>query len=187
MDEDIDHLANRDFVKRLTMAHSSESPRLASAARWRPGDVAGGDVFALVGITPPGKYRSFLMMAKLFAIWHRGRSVAPPMPQPPTVHGIGRWARQLGPKNPKARRLIDRIIAADTDDDLTSALAALAATRTRHPPTLGSGARRTSAVADPAARTDMRFVWARDFHRHRPPRAREGGAPTTVSRTLEMT
>lgn len=185
MDEDIDHLANRDFVKRLTMAHSSESPRLASAARWRPGDVA-GDVFALVGITPPGKYRSFLMMAKLFAIWHRGRSVAPPMPQPPTVHGIGRWARQLGPKNPKARRLIDRIIAADTDDDLTSALAALAATRTRHPPHWEVVLAELQRWADPAARTDMRFVWARDFHRHRPPRAREG-APTTVSRTLEMT
>jgi hypothetical protein len=182
MEEDVDHFGNHEFVQRLTVAHSSRSPGLASARRWRPGDVD-DDLVALVGATPPGQYPSFAMTAKLFAIWHCGRSSKP---QGYTVNGIGRWVRQLGVKDPKARRLIDRIIAADTEDDLTSALAALAATRTRHPPQWEKVLAELLRWADPAARTDIRFAWARDFHRYVPPRAHSTLAPE-MSRTQETT
>jgi hypothetical protein len=155
-----------DFVCRLVLAHSRRSPELAAARRWRPGDV-GGDVVALVGPTSTEEYPCFATTAKLFAIWHQGkRSTSRGFP----VDGIGRWVHQLGVKDPKAIRLIGRIVAADTGDDLAAALTVLAAKRTRRSPHWETVLTELLRWADPAERTAIRFDWVRDFYRYVPSR-----------------
>lgn len=159
--------AAADFVSRLVVAHSSQSRELAAARRWRPGEV-NGLVLALVGPTSPQHYSSFATTAKLFAVWHQGRSMAS---QGFPEHGIGQWAHQLGVGDPKVQRLFSRIINAHNDNDLAVALTALAAGRTRRSPHWETILNELLRWSDPSARIAVRFGWANDFYRYRPNRS----------------
>jgi hypothetical protein len=164
-----DQSVNGDFVHRLVNAHSSRSPELAAARRWHPGEIA-VNLPTLIGPASPEpeQHPCFAMTAKLFAVWHQGRSAAS-QGFPP--HGIGRWAHQLGVKDPKAERLISRIIAADNGNELTTALTALAASRTRRSPHWETVLTELLRWSDPAERAAIRFDWARDFYRYVPARS----------------
>jgi CRISPR-associated protein Cse2 (CRISPR_cse2) len=160
----VDQRVNADFVHRLLVAHSSRSCELAVARRWSPGDVD-RHVLALVGPVSPLHYFSFATTAKLFAVWHQGRSAASRgFPE----DGIGRWAQQLGVGDPKVQRRLDRIINADNDNELAAALTALAAKRTRRSPHWESVLRELLRWSDPSARVATRFDWASDFYRYLP-------------------
>lgn len=161
------HGVAADFVSRLLDAHAIQSRELVAARRWRPGEV-NGLVLALVGPTAPQHYSSYATTAKLFAVWHQGRS-APSRGFP--EHGIGQWAHQLGVGDPKVQRLFSRIINAHNDNDLAVALTALAAGRTRRSPHWETILTELLRWSDPSARIAVRFDWANDFYRYRPNRS----------------
>jgi hypothetical protein len=165
--QEADRAVCDDFVCQLVVAHRSGSPELASMRRWHPRDVD-ADFVALAAAAPSGEYPCFALTAKLFAVWHQGRSAAS---EGYATQGIGRWVHQLGVRDPKAKRLISRIIAADTEDELNHALTALAAMRTRRSPHWATVLTELLRWADPATRADIRFDWARDFYRYEPPGA----------------
>lgn len=173
---DNDHSVNDDFVRRLVIAHSRRSPELASARRWRPGELDGA-VLMLIGPASLEReqYPCFAMTAKLFAVWHQGRSAAS---QGFPAHGIGWWAHQLGVNDPKAQRMISRIIFADNGNELTTALTALAARRTRRSPHWTTVLTELLRWSDPSARAATRFDWARDFYRYVPARSIATPQPT---------
>ena len=164
---DADQRVNADFVRRLLLAHSSRSCELAAARRWLPGEV-NRHVLTLVGPASPQHYSSFAITAKLFAVWHQGRSAAS---QGFPEHGIGRWTHQLGVSDPKVQRLFCRIINADNDNDLAAALTALAAKRTRRSPHWETVLNDLLRWSNPAARVATRFDWANDFYRYLPNRS----------------
>ncbi|MEB3023399.1 MULTISPECIES: type I-E CRISPR-associated protein Cse2/CasB [Mycolicibacter] len=152
------------FVRRLAQAHRSRAETLNAARRWQPG-VVDHRVVALTCLdTEPAsasEYPCWAQTAKLFAIWHGGRTD----PQYGYAgNGIGRWAHQLGVGDPSAERLIDRITAAATPLTLDAALTALARRRTPRPPHWATVLAELADWSDPARQDQVRFAWARDFY-----------------------
>lgn len=152
------------YVRRLAHAHKSRSAGLAAARRWRPGVIDHRIAELTCLDTEPAsaaEYPSWAQTAKLFALWHGGRSQ---VGYGYAGDGIGRWAHQLGVGDLSAERLIARITAATTPAALDTALSALAARRTPRPPHWQTVLAELTGWADPTKRDAIRFSWSRDFY-----------------------
>lgn len=159
------------FVRRLAAAHGEQSPSLTVARHWRVGD-GDEDVRMLVGDAHGDDYFWFATTAKLYALWHSGRPAAS---DGSVGHGIGQWTRQLGVRDPRAQRLLRRIVDAGSAEELAAILVVLASKRTRHAPHWDTVVDELLGWAVPTNRTGIRFAWGQDFYRHLAPKTPTGG------------
>ncbi|WP_072691450.1 type I-E CRISPR-associated protein Cse2/CasB [Rhodococcus marinonascens] len=161
------------YIRHLAAAAHSADPALARLRRWRPDGVVDVDVIRLTSAADDEQWIAWALAGKLFASWHSGRA-GTRYGRPGT--GLGHGLRSLGatgsrgPRNPGAVRLLDRLIAAGSDVALADTLDAIGRQlRTvDYPPHWATIATEIEAWRNPATRTDIRVLWARQFHTYQP-------------------
>lgn len=156
------------LVTRLT--HGFHDRSIRAAYRWTPGIVDARVIELTAAAEHPQEVDAFSTTAAAFAVWHSGRA-APHRGRPTT--SLGRAMRQIGrgggygPRDPQARRLLDRLLGATTYPALHDALIATtrALSSADHPPSWALLAQHlTEWQTSPTERDRIRFTWARDFH-----------------------
>lgn len=161
------------YIHVLGAAVHSQDPAVGRLLRWAPDGRVDVDVLRITSDAADDQWISWALAGKLFARWHSGRI---------NVHygkagvGLGHGLRSLGapgargPRDPSAVRLLDRLLAANSDAALADVLDA-AGRRLRSvdfPPHWATITAELESWRNPVARTDIKVLWARQFHTYQP-------------------
>lgn len=148
--------------------HRGESKTLGALLAWRPGVISMPVLDVTAYADTDIDYHAHALTAHAFAVWHSQRALHTGR----SGTSITRAARQLGktgsygPADPGATRLVDRLLHADTLDELYRALHTLmrALRQVDHPPHWETLAHDLTTWQDPSKRDDVRLMWGRAFY-----------------------
>lgn len=161
------------YIHDLGAAVHAQDSALGRLLQWTPDGRVDVDVLRITAAADDDQWISWALSGKLFARWHSGRTV---VRYGKVGEGLGHGLRSLGipgargPRDPGAVRLLDRLLAANSDAALAVVLDA-AGRRLRSvdfPPHWATITAEIDEWRNPPARTAIQVRWARQFHTYQP-------------------
>ena len=157
------------YITTLAAATKSNDPALARLRTWRPDGPVDVDVIRITSGADDDQWIAWALAGKLFGRWHSGRAA---VRYGTAGEGLGHGLRKLGPKgasgprNPRAVRLLNRLVNASSDGTLADILDAIGAElrSVDYPPNWATIAEEIETWRNPNTRNDIRVLWARQFH-----------------------